>query len=371
MKALIPAALIFLFLLPGYLYLGFRLASGPATWIAFAIPFLLIWAMPLVVLTRGPSIPRSMKLVLHSSYISMGVVTYLLVFTIVKDLANLILPNDWSVGISIVLSLTAFAWLLGSFIAWRGARIVEVPVPIDSLPEALNDLKIVQISDLHVGPTIRRSYVQDVVTKANSLDADIIALTGDIADGELDELRDEIAPLAGLRAKLGVYYVIGNHEFYWDGKSWTNMFRELGATVLLNAGARTEKNGEEILVGGIVDPAGAQMKQSDEPSPEEALTAAPNAKLKILLSHRPGYAHRAAKLGYHLQLSGHTHGGQFFPWTLVSIFVHEFNLGLKRAGKMWVHVNPGTGSWGPLLRVGTIPEITLLRLTSKSFSAGS
>jgi hypothetical protein len=246
--------------------------------------------------------------------------------------------------------------------ALTGLSLRHVDVEFTDLPEALNGATIAQISDLHVGPTIGRSYVEHVVELTNSAKADLVVLTGDIVDGPLESLREEVTPLAGLQAKSGVYYVTGNHEYYWQGPRWIEEMRSLGLKPLLNSNAIASVNGEKVLIGGVVDPAASLSSPGLTPDVHSAARSSEATALKVLLAHHPNIADKAEKAGFDLQLSGHTHGGQFFPWTLVVQRVHRFHLGLFTHGRMKVYVNPGTGSWGPPVRLGTSPEITVIRL---------
>ena len=348
-------------LVPPYVYLGFSLGDGsPLAWVALALPFLSILTMPILVF----AIDRSREiwwrdLLSYAANFSMGVTTYLAVFTLLRDVlrwTDLAVLPAWS-----VLALTALALLVGGLSAWTGPRIKRVRVPIKDLDPSLRGFRIVQISDLHVSATIRKTYVARVVRMTNELKPDLVALTGDIADGDLTRMRPHAAPLADLEPKGRVYYVPGNHEYYWNLSDWLYEFQRLGCTLLLNAGARVN---DALWIGGVTDPAAAGFAAAT-PNVAAALTGGEAFAFKMLLSHRPEYARPAAELGFDLQLSGHTHGGQFFPWTIVVAFVHEFNLGLKRAGRAWIYVSPGTGTWGPLLRLGTTPELTLLTLEAE------
>jgi predicted MPP superfamily phosphohydrolase len=204
--------------------------------------------------------------------------------------------------------------------------------------------------------------VENVVKKINQFTPDVIVLTGDIGDGNARQYREDTTPLKGLRSKSGTFFVPGNHEYYWNVNEWLTVMNNMGIINLVNRGKVVNYKSRKILIAGIPDPVSGLSPalgavQEAEPSD--------NADFKILLSHRPGIAHEASRFGFHLQLSGHTHGGQFFPWTIVVKFVHKFSLGLHRVGDMWLYISAGTGSWGPLLRVGTTPEITLLTLTSE------
>lgn len=370
---LIVAAIV----LPGYLYLGFRLSDSFVGWALLGIPFILIWSSPFQMLSRADAQASAWsEYVLHGTFASMGVVTYLLVFTALRDLLLLAAFQVESLSLWMwmeewvrspqILACTAVALTWGTLRAMRGPWLKEIEVPIADLPAALEGFKIAQISDLHVGPTIRRAYVERLVQATNHLKPDLIALTGDFGDGRVAELRDEASALASLKSTYGSFYVTGNHEYYWNAEEWIQLMREFGINVLLNQSKSVTVGTYQVAVGGVVDPEAQRYPPHLKPDPESVRAQAGSAHFKILLSHRPGLAPKASELGFDLQLSGHTHGGQFFPWTLVARLAHRYFLGLNRCQKMWVYVNAGSGSWGPLLRVGTTPELTLLTLVKET-----
>ena len=349
-------------LVPPYIYLGYSLAGDCVwLWVLLAVPFASMLTMPVLVF----SFDRAREIwwrdwMLHAAHLSMGITTYLATCAVVRDGLRLTGAYDapaWTVPLGTVLAM-----IFGVARAYTGPTIKRVSVPITDLPEALRGFRVVQISDLHVGASIREAYVRRVVRMTNELKPDLIALTGDIADGDLTRLRTHVAPLAELEPKGQVYYVTGNHEYYWNVRGWLTEFERLGCTMLMNRGLKISRAGGDVWVGGVTDPQAAGF---GEPTPDvdAAFSAgATDCGLKILLSHRPHFARRAGEVGFDLQLSGHTHGGQFFPWTVVVAFVHEFHQGLRRAGRAWIYVTPGTGTWGPLLRLGTTPELTLLTM---------
>jgi predicted MPP superfamily phosphohydrolase len=172
-----------------------------------------------------------------------------------------------------------------------------------------------------------------------------------------------VAPLAGLQAGEGVYLVLGNHDYYSGAGLWAAHFESLGLQVLRNEHRSLVRGQAQLVVGGVVDPA---VRLSDpRQSPRPDLASAPSAgdAFRLLLAHNPKLAPLAEKAGFDLQLSGHTHAGQFFPWTLAVHLVHAPHVaGLSRSGRMWVYVSAGTGTWGPPVRLGTRPELTLVRL---------
>lgn len=318
-------------------------------WCTLALLFIAIVSFPF---------RKRFRYQLHLSYASMGILTYLVVFSLLRDLVWL--TTGYTIPVIYVLSFTFAANIFGFYQASAGPRIKKVNVLLD-LPGELEGFTIAQISDLHIGPTIRKNYVANVVNKINQSSPDIIVLTGDIGDGNARHYRDDATPLRGLRAKFGSFFVPGNHEYYWNANEWLTVMNNVGIINLVNRGKVISVNSKKILVAGIPDPVSGLKPELGSILESES---SDNAALKILLSHRPGIADESSRYGFDLQLSGHTHGGQFFPWTIVVKFVHKLSLGLHRVGNMWVYISPGTGSWGPLLRIGTTPEITFLTLTS-------
>jgi predicted MPP superfamily phosphohydrolase len=250
---------------------------------------------------------------------------------------------------------------LGLVQAVGGPRVKEVELAVPGLAPGLRGLRIAQISDLHVGPTIRRREVERVVERTLALEPDLIAITGDMADGTVAALARHVAPFARLKAPLGVYYVTGNHEYYWDANAWIEKAKELGFIPLINENRVVERGGARLLVGGITDESGGAFVPGHRPDVLKA--ASGGADFRLLLAHRPDGVPAAERAGFDLQLSGHTHGGQFFPASLFIGLFHRFSRGLYRHEKMAVYVNPGTGYWGPAHRFAVPSEITLLTLT--------
>jgi uncharacterized protein len=335
--------IIMCFITPVYAYLYWRLGTGVADGILIALPLILIATFPF------KNIHRTQRQLI---YLSLGVVTYLTLMTVVRDLiqqfSGLALQPLW------VFLSTFFLVLGGTLHAYFGPHVKKVHIPIVGLPKDLQGFKIAQISDLHVGPSIGRKYVEKVLRRTNRLNADVIVFTGDIGDGPTRIYGSELAAFKDLTPRYGSFYVTGNHEHYWGAADWEDVMTELGVKVLHNSSSVVTVGQSIVQVAGLPD--------SVSRSPHDFPALRGSADFKLLLSHRPGVARIAAEEGFHLQLSGHTHGGQFFPWTIVVRFVHEFHKGLERINGMWVYVNAGTGSWGPFLRIGTSTEITLLEL---------
>ena len=344
-----------------YAYVASRLAAGPLSAVALAVPFVLIWILPVYYWGSSRSREGLVDKVLHrASYLSMAWVSFALVFTLMRDLA--LVATLWTpgihtmvvtAGVPVVLAGSLLAIAFGAAAAFNGPRIERIDLPISGLHPDLEGLRIVQISDLHVGPNIGRRYVQRVVDLSRSLKPDLVVLTGDIVDGPVERLAPHVAPLAELGT---AYFILGNHDCYAGAEAWIAHFRQMGMTVLLNAHTIVQRGKARLLIGGVVDPAYGRLR------PEISI-ANEAADFRLLLAHNPRLAPLGAAAGFDLQLSGHTHAGQFFPWTLAVRLVHAPHVaGLSREGTMVVYVSAGTGTWGPPVRFGTNPELTLVRL---------
>lgn len=359
-----------------YLYLGFRLSPSMELWIwpFIAFCFFGIFFYPSQWL-RQSSMDRWQSIARWKCYMDIGFLCFLLCLVIARDV--LFLPVTWfrpdlkellfggtSSLILIGAALALLKW--GVWKALVGPQVKFVQIPIANLPEKLVGYRIAQISDLHVGPTIGSRYVKKVVQKVNSLYPDLTVLTGDIVDGDVDHHLGAVAHLAELQPFGQILSVTGNHEYYWDGPRWIQEFETLGFHVLQNSCRIIEHKSHEILVAGVLDPQAVIVHPNNKPDLQAAFGKKRDSDVKILLAHQPDIAAEASKAGFDLLLSGHTHAGQFFPFTLFIHSVQEFVRGLKACGKMWVYVNQGTGYWGPPIRLGTVTEITLLELTAKS-----
>jgi predicted MPP superfamily phosphohydrolase len=205
--------------------------------------------------------------------------------------------------------------------------------------------------------------VEDAVRAVNDLDPDLIAITGDLVDGSVARLRDDVAPLGELTAPYGTFFVTGNHEYYSGVDQWVDYLRdEFGWNVLLNEHRVVERDGARLVVAGITDFSRRNAESPHRSNPSAAVLGAPEGVAQILLAHQPMSIHAAAQAGVDVQLSGHTHGGQFFPWNLVVYMVQPYVSGLSRHENTQIYVSRGTGYWGPPLRVGAPSEITVITL---------
>ena len=246
----------------------------------------------------------------------------------------------------------------GVFEARGTHEVVDVEVPLAKLPKALDGFSIVQLSDLHTGMTIDRAFVQKVVDHANSLSPDLIALTGDLVDGPVDSLRDDIAPLGALRAKHGVFAITGNHEYYAGVNEWIAHISSLGIRYLRNQRVAIGDDAASFDLAGVDDYSAARYDGHGEDLPR-ALAARDPSRALVLLAHQPRQVRRAAKHGVDLQLSGHTHGGQIWPWHyVVKLQQGGMLAGMYEHAGTRLYVTRGCGYWGPPVRLLAPLEIT-------------
>jgi len=241
----------------------------------------------------------------------------------------------------------------------RAPEVVEVPMQLARLPAAFDGFAIVQLTDVHIGGTIGREFIADMVARANAAGGDAIVLTGDLVDGSVDELRDAAAPLADLRAPAGVFAVTGNHEYYSGADAWIAHLRSLGITVLRNERVELRRGDAAIDMVGIDDHGAHHFGGDHGADLARALAGRAPARVAVLLAHQPRQVHVAAQHDVDLQLSGHTHGGQVWPWHyLVSVQQGGLLAGRYRVGPTELYVSRGAGHWGPPIRLGAPAEIS-------------
>ena len=359
-------------------YVGARVApalpDGAALFVALLVASALL--MPMTLLARRVRSQPWADRLAWAGALAMGLFSSLFVLTLLRDalllaaaLIGAVAPGDlanlplarWSAVAVPLLGLLVSVW--GFVNARRTAAVVSVDVPIAGLPAGLHGFTIVQISDIHVGPTIKNAYLRRIVESVNRLDADMVAVTGDLVDGTVRELGGHVAPLAGLSSRHGTFFVTGNHEYYSGAPAWVAELRRLGLRVLMNEHVVLEHAGAALLVGGVTDFHAHHFDPAQRSDPQAALAGAPtHVATRVLLAHQPRSAEAAERAGFQLQLSGHTHGGQFLPWNLFVRLQQPFTAGLHRLRRLWVYTSRGTGYWGPPKRFGAPSEITRLRL---------
>lgn len=247
----------------------------------------------------------------------------------------------------------------GAYGVLRGPKVKRVTVPLAKLPRAAHGFRIAVVSDIHLGPILGRNFTRRVVDTINATQPDLIAVVGDLVDGSVEDLRPAAAPLAGLRARHGAFFVTGNHEYFSGAEQWVEHVRELGLRPLRNA--RTELPGFDLA--GVDDVAGES--EGKGPDFAKALGDRDRSRASVLLAHQPVVIHDAVEHGVDLQLSGHTHGGQLWPGNFIADLANPTLAGLERYGDTQLYVTRGAGAWGPPVRVGAPSDITVVELASR------
>ena len=349
-----------------------HLPAGTARLLTSIIGTMALVLPATLVLSRTRGAPRPMVWI---AFLWMGVVFLLSAFLGIADagrslawvarkLASPEVPADPARRVLLARALAvgvggvvAGLSVVGVRSALAGVRIKDVPVRIPSLPPALAGLRLVQISDLHIGPLLQKEWVEGIVERVRALRPDMVAITGDLVDGTVEELREHVAPLARLaEAPRGVYFSTGNHEYYSGVDDWLRYLPTLGIRPLANERVELAPG---LDVAGIHDPTGRGRYAPDLPA---ALDGRDANKPVVLLAHQPRQFREAARHGVSLTLSGHTHGGQIWPFSWLVALVQPYIAGLHRLGEAQLYVSRGTGFWGPPMRVFAPAEITLLRL---------
>ena len=391
-RFLITASILVLL---GFIYLGHRLivpnwplAVRATAWILLAamianllwLPFKR-WQRSSGTLLTGPFT----KILEASAYNLMGFLSLLLLFTALSEFARLFLratPENWLVSVVLwlpfpleaSLSLTIIFCALFFFIWGRITvaigpryRFVKIVYPLPHRGKrrprfrrhrhGTRRIRIAQVSDLHIGRAIKRPYVAKVAQMISAQNVDLACFTGDIGDGHLEGLKADAQPLADISTKHGIYFIPGNHEYYWGMQSWLTEFKKLGMKPVINHGETIKTAAGSLYLAGVSDPTAARFAEDLPKIPDRG-----HADVAVLLAHQPIFARSAEQKKYDLMLSGHTHGGQYIPWSWVVHLVYRFASGLYRFGRMLIYVNDGTGYWGAPLRVGTRLEITIIDL---------
>ncbi len=367
-----------------HFYLWARLVrdpAWPAPWYGLltGLAVALFVSVPATSWLDAALAPDRMKLVTAAGHTWMGLVLLLLVVLGSFDLGRLVVTVVQTLGgdadpaeperrltlarmfggAATLIAGTAGAVALRSGLA--PVAVKEVRVGLARLPEALSGTTIVQISDLHVGSaTIGKEFVERIVATINDLRPDVIAITGDLVDGSVAQLRDHVEPLTRLVAKHGAYFVTGNHEYYSGVESWCRELDRLGVRVLRNERVSIGDEHASFDLAGIEDPTG--RRRGTGPDLRAALAGRDERRELVLLAHQPRAVREAEAHGVGLQLSGHTHGGQMFPWNFLVRLQQPVVSGLERIGRTLVYVSNGTGYWGPPMRLGAPAEITKIVL---------
>lgn len=360
-------------------YLGLQLTSHGdlADWARYSIWAWLFLVFGFMILMpfylwrfRGESTPPKIIRLMTLGHNVMAYLNFLIPVVIIRDLVafvfgvllNFDLQPMYSAEASAVMLLLPFVFkYFGAKTIAKGPVVYKKEISDQRLPQAFANFNILQISDLHISHYLKKGFTEKVIEKVNALNPDIIFLTGDIVDGPVDDFQGEVAKLKDLKAKHGIYFVPGNHEYYWDFAKIEKAIISQGIISIPNSSRRLQKDSGQLLIAGVSDPAAAHY-QHEPPKLDQFKKDFQDDQYRILLAHQPFMADKAAEVGFHFQLSGHTHGGQFFPWNFLIGFFQKYAKGFYQVGDMKLYVNQGTGYWGPALRIGTQCELTQIIL---------
>lgn len=349
-----------------HLYVGLRFLGGLAPSVAIPIGALVFGGFVAVAATIAARVSGRVlpSRVAAASLTWLGVVFLGFTVTVVSEPVRWVLPGVSAAGFSGATGLGVLLLSVYGFAIARAPRSPVVRAALARLDPRLDGFRIVQLSDVHIGPTVSAAFVERVVAQANAMDPDIVVITGDLVDGSVAEFGPAAAPLAGLQSRHGVFFVTGNHEYYSGAvHAWLTHLSGLGIRVLRNERVRIERNGAGFDLAGVDDQSGG-MAPGHGMDLTRALEGRDPAVPVVLLAHQPTVVRAATAAGVDLQLSGHTHGGQIVPFNLLVSLVQPWMHGLHRVGGTLLYVHRGTGYWGPPLRVGAPGEVALIELVS-------
>lgn len=307
------------------------------------------------------------------AHFSIAYLNFILVFVILRDLfafiANYLTPLSVdplynSTATVTLLVLPVVCILVGMLTVRRGPQRIEVPLKFSNLPKELEGFRILHITDLHIGRTLPTRFIKRLIEVAAEKPVDLVVYTGDILDDIPSRYTQDLELLKQIKATYGNLYVTGNHEYYWKGEKAITEFKKIGMNVLINESRSFKVGDAELTVWGVPDPA-ANTFHLEGPDFKKLAQEINTKNFNILLSHQPSVADIAAPLGFDLQLSGHTHGGQFFPWNVLIGFFEKYGKGDYKIENLQLYVNQGTGYWGPSLRLGTYCEVAEIILQLK------
>jgi uncharacterized protein len=352
----------------GHVYLAQRLVLDPGfSRLGLAAIALLAGALVLHPVAERTFPPRAARALAWVASLWMGFAFLLLMLLIATDGLALVLGAFVDAGGSTsaarvravgVLAVALAAGAAGVRAALRGPRVRRVELHLRRWPAALDGFRIVQVSDVHIGPILDRRFAQHVVERCNALAPDLVAITGDLVDGSIERVADEVAPFAALRARHGVWFVTGNHDYYSGASAWAARVEALGIRVLRNARVTIGAGAASFDLAGVEDHHAHLVSATHREDVPGALAGRDPARPVVLLAHDPATFPAAARHGVDLQLSGHTHGGQLWPFAWFVRLATPFVAGVHRRGDSSLYVSRGTGFWGPAMRLRAPAEIT-------------
>ncbi|WP_042440904.1 metallophosphoesterase [Streptacidiphilus albus] len=304
---------------------------------------------------------------------TLGVVWVLFVWSVLGNLVRLVLlaagvadPDRSRIVVAAIVVISAVLLAWGHFEAMRTPRVARLDVTVPRLGRGLDGTRVVLLADTHYGPIDRADWSARVAEAVNGLDADVLCHAGDIADGTPDMRREQAAPLGTMRSRLAKIYVTGNHEYFGEAQGWLDLMGELGWEPLHNRHVVVERGGDRLVLAGVDDVTAASSGLAGHRTDLDGALAGADPELPVLLmAHQPKYVDRAADAGIDLMLSGHTHGGQMWPFNFLVRLDQPVVHGLSRHGaRTQLYTSRGTGFWGPPFRIFAPSEITLITLRS-------
>jgi predicted MPP superfamily phosphohydrolase len=375
-------------LVGSHLYFYVRLVRDPALpdpWRQVAIWALVVLgvSVPGVFLLNRVIPPGASRVVLFVPYLWIGVMLLLAFFLVCADILKVlafaglkvsgqgeffevagrrVLRNRIVAGA--VVATTMILTVVAVRTAFLAPVVRKVRVELDRLPPQLTGFTIVHLTDLHLGSILAGPFLEDVVERTNALEPDLVVITGDLVDAPVDTLLPVLEPFRNLRPPHGVFFVTGNHELYSGPDEWLPAIESLGVKVLGNERVGIERDGAGFDLAGVHDDELARHAKGLAPSLARALEGRDPSRELVLLAHRAHTVHHAEKMGVGLQLSGHNHGGQIWPWMYAVGLQQPYVSGLHQHGKTAIYVSDGTGFWGPPMRLGTRSEIAHITLVA-------
>ena len=361
-------------------YLWARLVRDPAlpspyNTIATTLIVLLALTIPVTMLVFRVFSRGAIKPLAWTAFVWMGTMFLLFVATAGGDLARKVIAMfsgdsllDPARRLALSRATAAVAALAGGALSltsvasvMKGTGVKPVRIALRKLPAHLSGYKIVQLSDVHIGPTLDRAFMQRIVAQVNAERPDMVVITGDLVDGSVDQLGEHVRPLSELRARDGVFFVTGNHEYYSGADEWIAFLRTLNVRTLRNE--RVEIGGENgFYLAGVDDASAHQFGGDHGANYDRALGGRDTNKVTVLLAHQPRQITKAEPHAPDVMLSGHTHGGQIAPFMFLVKLQQPYVAGLYNHGHTQLYVSRGTGYWGPPMRLAAPAEITKIEL---------
>lgn len=358
--------LMWRFVIPLQVSTGWRVALALTLLVVSKYHLIQIWVFGTMF---SPELPRWAILIAGWAFCAF---VLLFVFMVLTDLASILISAlRLSTARSVVkahgrcaaVALASLFSAVGVYQAMQIPEVRSIDVRIRNLPEELDGLRVVQLTDLHISRLFQTPWVEAVVSRTNELRPDLILITGDLIDGTPSARRQDVAPLGDLQASMGVIAIPGNHEYYFNEPQWLLEFERLGMRVLVNQHELIGSGSEALVVAGVADEAATSFGLPG-PDLDAALENAPSNAPVVLLKHRPAGAERSANAGVALQLSGHTHGGMIKGLDQIARYANEgFISGTYAVGSMTLYTSNGSGLWsGFPIRLGVTAEITEITL---------